>query len=171
MISCDICEEQFQTFRSFSEHSFLCGLKHALIKVEVTEDKMEEIKKVKIENDNSDRGCKAKRETFFKHVKCDCKNCIQGSKNIREKHRIHSCNFCEKEFKRTDKLNAHMSKHTGIFLYKCNVCDRKFSRSDKMKRHTIEKHTSIRPHSCNACLVSFSRLEQLKIHKCRSMLI
>jgi hypothetical protein len=144
----------FEHFKHLSEHYFICNLRHAREEEEKMDGKTEQ------ENEISD-----KKES----EKCMCKNCFHGRILNGYKKGIHSCDFCDKTFSRTDKLRAHISTHTGLFLFKCKHCNKDFSRSDKMKRHVAEKHSlKTKLYMCKKCVVSFTRSSTLKNHKCRT---
>ena len=161
-LNCDNCNEHFEYVKPLSEHYFLCNLRHAQKEEENMDGKREQ------KNEISDKKV-PKREKFKESEKCKCKNCFHGRRLNGYKKGIHSCEFCDKTFACTDKLRAHISKHTGLFLFQCKHCNKDFSRSDKMKRHVGEKHSlNTKLYMCKKCLVSFTRSSTLKNHKCRT---
>ena len=163
VLSCNLCDTDFQSFKAFSEHSFLCGLKQNVAKKEdVHIEQLETVEKRKENSRAKHKLNNSKRDKLIEPTKCSCTNCLQGLVGF--KTDIHICDFCDKTFQRTDKLRAHVSTHTGIYLYKCKVCEREFSRSDKMKRHMLEQHSTKLPYKCEECLIEFGRSERFKKH-------
>lgn len=46
---------------------------------------------------------------------------------------------CPWKFSRSDELNRHKRKHTGLRPYVCEMCDKNFARSDHLRNH-IKMH-------------------------------
>ena len=82
-----------------------------------------------------------------------CVNCPKTFVNNRQRYkhnsRVHSgvtnsCDQCEKQFSRNDKLAIHKkSKHSNIYseiIISCDECDKQFSRKDKLYTHKKNKH-------------------------------
>ena len=57
----------------------------------------------------------------------------------------HTCDTCEKSFKRSEHLARHLLRHSGEKPYCCETCHRSFSRNDALKRH-LKIHTSLPPY-------------------------
>ena len=59
-------------------------------------------------------------------------------KHLKTQHfdpQIYECHVCQKTFKRKDKLNNHLSIHTGIRPFLCDLCPKKFITKTKLKEH------------------------------------
>ncbi|KAK3583934.1 hypothetical protein CHS0354_033718 [Potamilus streckersoni] len=76
---------------------------------------------------------------------------------------VHRCDFCDKNFKKRDRLNQHIKIHTGKKNYRCSFCGTEFGRSEHLRRHE-RKHTGERPYECGECGKTFMRNEHLKRH-------
>ncbi|XP_061400992.1 transcription factor grauzone-like [Musca vetustissima] len=64
-------------------------------------------------------------------------------KHIRCTHEMgydFKCTMCEKAFKRSDNLKAHMSTHTGTPLYSCPWCPKTFNSNGNMHNHRKKAH-------------------------------
>ena len=60
----------------------------------------------------------------------------QTHERIQDAERPHSCNYCEKTFKKSSHAKDHeRMKHTGEKPHPCDYCDKKFAKSSDVKQH------------------------------------
>ena len=103
-----------------------------------------------------------------------------------EKH--FECKVCTELFNTKDKLNVHLTRHTGGKQYKCDkkffeksslikytithsvekpyyckICDKKFSQNVHLKEHS-RIHTGEKPYKCNICEKRFTTNSNLQRH-------
>ena len=91
-------------------------------------------------------------------------NQVDQKKEKGPKDAMHSCDQCDKQYKRKEHLQQHTtSQHTNQ-RHTCDQCGKQFKRSQHLKRHTITEHTNAR-HTCNTCEMQFKRIESLKQHQ------
>lgn len=53
---------------------------------------------------------------------------------------IHMFHSLLKVFPRQDKLRLHMLCHSDRWEFQCNFCEKQFKRKDKLKEHTQRMH-------------------------------
>ncbi|XP_037545838.1 transcription factor Sp2 [Nematolebias whitei] len=75
-----------------------------------------------------------------RRMACTCPNCKDAEKRPGEiGKRKHICHVpgCEKTFRKTSLLRAHVRLHTGERPFVCNwvFCGKRFTRSDELQRH------------------------------------
>lgn len=49
--------------------------------------------------------------------------------------KVHSCDVCQKSFKRREHLYQHMKLHTGFRPFRCEHCNKAFMRKEHLLRH------------------------------------
>nr|AVT42524.1 zinc finger transcription factor Sp5 [Meridionale flava] len=105
-------------------------------------------------------------QTSRKMEKCRCQNCIDAEKTGNKKI-LHVCSVegCEKVYKKTSHLKAHIRSHNGIRPFRCNwiSCMKSFTRSDELLRHK-RIHTGTKNFSCDTCGKKFVRSDHHKKH-------
>lgn len=87
-------------------------------------------------------------------------------KHLKTQHfdpQIYECHVCQKIFKRKDKLNNHLSIHTGFRPFLCDLCPKKFITKTKLKEHQ-RRHLGEKRFSCLLCSKLYSGSHDLRKH-------
>ncbi|XP_035491971.1 transcription factor Sp2 isoform X1 [Scophthalmus maximus] len=103
-----------------------------------------------------------------RRMACTCPNCKDADKRPGEMgKRKHICHVpgCEKTFRKTSLLRAHVRLHTGERPFACNwvFCGKRFTRSDELQRHA-RTHTGDKRFECSQCQKRFMRSDHLTKH-------
>ncbi|KAL4648401.1 transcription factor Sp2 isoform X1, partial [Arapaima gigas] len=104
-----------------------------------------------------------------RRMACTCPNCKDAEKRQGEKvgKKKHICHIpgCEKTFRKTSLLRAHVRLHTGERPFVCNwvFCGKRFTRSDELQRHA-RTHTGDKRFECSQCQKRFMRSDHLTKH-------
>ncbi|KAM9770105.1 transcription factor Sp2 isoform 1-T1 [Menidia menidia] len=103
-----------------------------------------------------------------RRMACTCPNCKDTDKRPGEVgKRKHICHVpgCEKTFRKTSLLRAHVRLHTGERPFVCNwvFCGKRFTRSDELQRHA-RTHTGDKRFECSQCQKRFMRSDHLTKH-------
>ncbi|TNN60501.1 Transcription factor Sp2 [Liparis tanakae] len=103
-----------------------------------------------------------------RRMACTCPNCKDADKRPGEVgKRKHICHItgCEKTFRKTSLLRAHVRLHTGERPFVCNwvFCGKRFTRSDELQRHA-RTHTGDKRFECSQCQKRFMRSDHLTKH-------
>ncbi|KAM7419822.1 hypothetical protein PAMA_016767 [Pampus argenteus] len=103
-----------------------------------------------------------------RRMACTCPNCKDADKRPGEVgKRKHICHVpgCEKTFRKTSLLRAHVRLHTGERPFVCNwvFCGKRFTRSDELQRHA-RTHTGDKRFECSQCQKRFMRSDHLTKH-------
>ncbi|XP_053187404.1 transcription factor Sp2 isoform X1 [Scomber japonicus] len=103
-----------------------------------------------------------------RRMACTCPNCKDAEKRPGEVgKRKHICHVpgCEKTFRKTSLLRAHVRLHTGERPFVCNwvFCGKRFTRSDELQRHA-RTHTGDKRFECSQCQKRFMRSDHLTKH-------
>ncbi|XP_072343738.1 transcription factor Sp2 isoform X1 [Scyliorhinus torazame] len=104
----------------------------------------------------------------LKRMACTCPNCKDGEKRSGEVgKKKHVCHIpgCEKVFRKTSLLRAHVRLHTGERPFVCSwvYCGKRFTRSDELQRHS-RTHTGEKRFECGQCRKRFMRSDHLTKH-------
>ncbi|XP_063054833.1 transcription factor Sp2 isoform X2 [Engraulis encrasicolus] len=103
-----------------------------------------------------------------RRMACTCPNCKDAEKRPGELgKKKHICHIpgCEKTFRKTSLLRAHVRLHTGERPFVCNwvFCGKRFTRSDELQRHA-RTHTGDKRFECSQCQKRFMRSDHLTKH-------
>ncbi|KAA0707839.1 Transcription factor [Triplophysa tibetana] len=103
-----------------------------------------------------------------RRMACTCPNCKDAEKRPGEVgKRKHICHIagCEKTFRKTSLLRAHVRLHTGERPFVCSwvFCGKRFTRSDELQRHA-RTHTGDKRFECNKCQKRFMRRNKKTKH-------
>ncbi|XP_028830718.1 transcription factor Sp2 isoform X2 [Denticeps clupeoides] len=103
-----------------------------------------------------------------RRMACTCPNCKDAEKRPGELgKKKHICHIpgCEKTFRKTSLLRAHVRLHTGERPFVCNwvFCGKRFTRSDELQRHA-RTHTGDKRFECTHCQKRFMRSDHLTKH-------
>ena len=111
---------------------------------------------------------KAKRKRA--QHECDvCERCFRQSQHLKAHMRIHTnekpyeCDVCDKAFTTSSYLKIHMRIHTNEKPYECDVCEKRFRESSTLTNHE-RIHTNEKPYECDVCEKRFSQLGSLTKH-------
>jgi len=75
----------------------------------------------------------------------------------------YECQQCDKTFKNTTNLKAHIkSIHDGI-KYSCSQCDKQFTTQSSLAEHILSVHAGVK-YACNQCDQQFTRQKSLTKH-------
>ncbi|XP_078280606.1 transcription factor Sp2 isoform X2 [Rhinoraja longicauda] len=104
----------------------------------------------------------------MKRMACTCPNCKDGDKrsgDVGKKKHICHIPGCEKVFRKTSLLRAHVRLHTGERPFVCSwvFCGKRFTRSDELQRHA-RTHTGDKRFECGQCHKRFMRSDHLTKH-------
>ena len=77
--------------------------------------------------------------------------------------RPYPCPDCDKRFKQSGALKAHVRTHTGEKPYSCPHCDKRYRQPNLLKGH-LRIHTGEKPHICPLCGNRFSQVSILNAH-------
>ncbi|XP_064629725.1 PR domain zinc finger protein 4-like [Lineus longissimus] len=80
----------------------------------------------------------------------------------------HKCQYCDKQFTDVSNLRVHILLHTGEKKHACPVpeCNRAFTQKSHLQSHMI-CHTKEKNYSCSYCEAQFGRRSDLKAHEYR----
>ncbi|XP_062391648.1 zinc finger protein 232-like [Sardina pilchardus] len=77
--------------------------------------------------------------------------------------KLHSCPYCERQFRKLCNLRNHVHTHTGERPYQCPECGAAFAQKHGMLEHR-NIHTGQRPFVCHECGKGFRHSSNLSKH-------
>lgn len=151
LFHCEKCNRSFKLFYHFKEH----------MKSHSTESFKCEI-------------CNKRylRESAWKHH-LNCYHLEEGgvSKKQRTGKKIHTCQYCEKQFDHFGHFKEHLRKHTGEKPFECSNCHERFARNSTLKCHLTACQTGVgakkgrkKLYECQVCNSVFNSWDQFKDH-------
>lgn len=107
--------------------------------------------------------------------KCnDCGKIYRDQKcynSHRQKHlemgKILSCEYCDQKYTSKEKLEIHVSRHTGNKKFTCILCEKKFFTSGGLAKHKLYKHMDSlkKNYMCEICGKPYANLGNLRVHQ------
>lgn len=79
----------------------------------------------------------------------------------------HTCDECQKTFRRLEHLVMHKVTHTNEKKFQCPTCSQSFNRRSNLARHEMSKHRGdkTRLNACELCGRCFVRADNLARHQ------
>ncbi|KAH9376449.1 hypothetical protein HPB48_000104 [Haemaphysalis longicornis] len=79
----------------------------------------------------------------------------------------HTCDECQKTFRRLEHLVMHKVTHTKEKKFQCPTCSQSFNRRSNLARHEMSKHRGdkTRLNACELCGRCFVRADNLARHQ------
>ena len=110
-------------------------------------------------------------ELPFKCSSCDYATAHMRSFTIhlrkyhdQENEKLFTCEVCNKSFKGSTQLKAHVRMHTGEKPYRCSLCNFKASEMGRLTRHRRSCHRDEKPYQCERCFETFDKAKQMTFH-------
>lgn len=181
---CDICGKRFMTQHVVTRHkkevhSFKVKFNCSKCDLTFKTHKGFSMHKPKHESPvkNEELSVKKVRVKVPKHSQCKvCKKIFRCPSNYKshvsrrtcinffnKKHRLHTCDFCEKSFLTENHWKRHLQLHSD-YDYECQFCDRKFKMIESIRRHMKMYHPDKQVYWCESCGEGFEVLSDYKMH-------
>ncbi|XP_064112718.1 transcription factor Sp6-like [Macrobrachium nipponense] len=91
----------------------------------------------------------------------------EGDRDGGKQKKMYICHIpgCNKQYRRTSHLRAHLRWHSGDRSYVCSwlSCNKSFTRSDELSRHE-RTHSREKKFHCPVCQRGFHRTDHLSKH-------
>ncbi|XP_077011252.1 zinc finger protein 142 isoform X2 [Tamandua tetradactyla] len=83
---------------------------------------------------------------------CKQSRCLQQHQRLKhEGVKPHQCPFCDFSTTRKYRLEAHLSRHTGVGRIPCSSCPQTFGTNSKLRLHQLRVHDKTPTHFCPLC--------------------
>lgn len=161
---CDLCGHTFRLNQSLVKHkkrrheeqSFPCSLCDQIF------DRRINLTNHKLKNHNEMKRCLQCGTGCASESALDAHIALKHGSATSKKF---PCSFCTKVFPRKDKLDSHLSTHTGTKRFICATCGKGFFRKFKLEEHEA-RHRGIKKYACVQpnCDKAYASNSDLKIH-------
>ena len=76
------------------------------------------------------------------------------------------CDYCERIFRSTIELKAHVNNHLGLRSYECDMCEKSYNNYSTLLKHikNIHKNKIEKAFRCEFCERTFNYEKDLKNH-------
>ncbi|KRT80623.1 zinc-finger associated domain containing protein [Oryctes borbonicus] len=83
--------------------------------------------------------------------------------NIKLERKVYSCKICDKSYRSSSSLRAHMRTHSSERPFKCQLCGKDFKHYGSLSYHKL-CHSSEKAHKCQLCGKRYKQAGSLRTH-------